>query len=855
MEAAQTDEARITLLASEKATLDSAAALKDLLDRGQKAFSQYDYAHAMQSYRGALVIAQSLADDRQIGISYARVARTLYRTSRFEEALAAFQAGLAASRKAGDQKTQIEGLRGVGNSYSGMGRHREAIAMEEQCLKLTEQMGDKVNEALSLTNLAVDYNGLSESQTALEFYRRALELGEETHTEEVIQTALRGLARIYAEQRDFSLALSYLDQTKPSVGSTLGDQRAEAYRLSQYASIYNRMGGHDADVLKIAGQGMDLAHRTGDLRLEVWFLEVRAETLNRGNRARETVADYEKAVEIFHRLSAVDQEVAGLTRIAGLHLSLHETGPALAAAQRACELARTIDSIRVKSDVLEARGRVYRALGQREAAEADFRESIALMESERANLIGGTTTGQSFFDRRLGPFRELVELRIEAGDLTGAVDAAEEVRARHLLDLISQGKTDITHSLSPEEQQRERELTSEEARWSAALAKPKPAPETRAAFEKAAGNLQLFRANLYLTHPDLRMRRGENKPLSRADLGKLLPDSQTVLIEYMVSEDLDTTVLAIVRGPSGEPSITARKLPIRKPVWEKQVEEFRRALATRDLSYRELAQALYKDLLGPLQPLLAGRSVVGILPDGPLWNLPFQALIGPDGQYLIEHAAVFYAPSLTIMQVVSARPKPTYSPHDTLLAMAGAGEGHDEVRKLGEIYGPAASTVVVGSDATKARWKADAPHYRVLHLATHGILNGANPLFSSLALDEMLEAREILDQDLHAELAVLSACETGRGGVLEGEGVFGLSWSVLMAGVPSVVVSQWKVDAAGTAQLMLAFHRGLARRLAQTGSLKGKAEALRQAFLELLRTPEYRHPFYWAGFEMLGEGY
>jgi CHAT domain-containing protein len=76
-----------------------------------------------------------------------------------------------------------------------------------------------------------------------------------------------------------------------------------------------------------------------------------------------------------------------------------------------------------------------------------------------------------------------------------------------------------------------------------------------------------------------------------------------------------------------------------------------------------------------------------------------------------------------------------------------------------------------------------------------------------------------------------------------------------MAGTPSVVVSQWKVDSAGTTQLMLAFHRGIQRGLARAGPLQGKAEALRRAALELLGTTAYQHPFYWAGFQMLGDGY
>jgi CHAT domain-containing protein len=149
-----------------------------------------------------------------------------------------------------------------------------------------------------------------------------------------------------------------------------------------------------------------------------------------------------------------------------------------------------------------------------------------------------------------------------------------------------------------------------------------------------------------------------------------------------------------------------------------------------------------------------------------------------------------------------------------------------------------------------------------LHLATHGVLNANNPLFSYLKLgrgkdgaeDGMLEAREILDLDLRAELAVLSACETARGEFRSGEGVVGLSWALMMVGTPTVVVSQWKVDSASTTQLMLALHRSLHRGLS-AARMGGKAEALRKAALELAANPHYRHPFYWAGFAMLGNGY
>jgi CHAT domain-containing protein len=105
--------------------------------------------------------------------------------------------------------------------------------------------------------------------------------------------------------------------------------------------------------------------------------------------------------------------------------------------------------------------------------------------------------------------------------------------------------------------------------------------------------------------------------------------------------------------------------------------------------------------------------------------------------------------------------------------------------------------------------------------------------------------------DLKADLAVLSACETARGRFGAGEGMIGLSWAMFIAGVPSIVVSQWKVESASARDLMINFHR---QALTSPAAAKSKAEALRQAALKLMKNSETRHPFYWAGFVLVGDG-
>jgi CHAT domain-containing protein len=182
-------------------------------------------------------------------------------------------------------------------------------------------------------------------------------------------------------------------------------------------------------------------------------------------------------------------------------------------------------------------------------------------------------------------------------------------------------------------------------------------------------------------------------------------------------------------------------------------------------------------------------------------------------------------------------------------------EAEQEVKALGQLYGPAHSKVYVGAEAREDRAKTEALRAQVLHFATHGVLNNAAPLYSHLVLtsgakseDGLLEAWELMQMDLQAELAVLSACETARGRYGAGEGMIGLTWALFVAGVPSTLVSQWKVESAATRELMIAFHRQL-----RTAPMT-KAAALRQAALSLLRQPATSHPFYWAGFVLVGDG-
>jgi len=187
-------------------------------------------------------------------------------------------------------------------------------------------------------------------------------------------------------------------------------------------------------------------------------------------------------------------------------------------------------------------------------------------------------------------------------------------------------------------------------------------------------------------------------------------------------------------------------------------------------------------------------------------------------------------------------------------------EAGEEVKALARLYGAARSKVYVGAEAREDRVMSEAGRASILHFTTHGTLNNASPMYSYLTLaeggpndDGLLEAWELMQLDLKAELAVLSACETARGRIGAGEGVIGFSWAMFIAGVPSTVVSQWKVESASTRDLMVNFHRSLISPGSKQ-TRRAKTDALRHAALKLMRNPETSHPFYWAGFVLVGDG-
>jgi len=311
-----------------------------------------------------------------------------------------------------------------------------------------------------------------------------------------------------------------------------------------------------------------------------------------------------------------------------------------------------------------------------------------------------------------------------------------------------------------------------------------------------------------------------------------------------------------------------------------RVTRFQDAIASRSDDAQAQARELYDLLLKPAQKQIAAQKHLIITPDAVSWNLPFQALRAEDGRYLIENYAVSYAPSPTALGAIStlrARPRPRRTTPPSLLALINPAlsptietrvksilpdeqpgqtpDAQTEVDELSKLYGERRVAVLVGPGASEDRMKAEAGKYDLLHLDVRSVLNETAPLFSFAALssnaeakeDGALEVREIFDLDLKSDLAVISASELAwpKAGAMRS--MTGLTWAWFVAGCPATVVSRWRCDE--SSDLALEFHR----RIKSSWRKESKAGTWQAAVRQSLSREERRHPYFWAGFSVLGD--
>ena len=819
--AAKTDEERKQLIEQgrELITIDLRRAL---LKRGDSLLLQSSYAQALAIYALAQGIAEQLNDQEGIIQVLRSLGKVHIEQSNYTQAINYYQKSLKLSQDIGSKLDIARALNNIGSVYFYQGHYTQALEYYHRSLRLEQESGNKVGIADSMANVATANSALGNYVQAIEYYQKSLKLSQELNNKLTIANVSGNLGDIYAAQANYALAIEYYQKC-----------------------------------LKLCEE---LGHKFG---IAIMLLSIARAQVSQGN--------FSQVLQYAERAAAIAKEIG---------------------APEWFWQART------------TAGEAYRLLNKPDQASQAFDEAITTIEQMRNQVAGGAQDQQRFFESKVTPYYDMVAHLISQKKHAQALTYAERAKARVLLDVLRSGRTNVTKAMTTQEQQRERELDSEIVSINSQIERLRRQPDPvvltdlNARLQKARLEYEAFQTSLYAAHPELKVQRGQIEPATLERASELLPDARTALVEFVVGQE-NTYIFVLTKdGRAGmdnraKPELRVYTVAIKANELSKRIERFRGLLAEGNLDFQEPARQLYDLLLKPAERHLKGKSTLCILPDGVLWELPFQALQPRAGAYLLQHHAIFYAPSLSVLgemvrlagqrdssfaqpQSLLAFGNPALSQETIARATANRSDenltplpaAEKEVQTLAQLYGHARSKVFIGTEAREETAKKLAGNYKILHFATHGLLDDNSPLYSRVLLsqvnndrseDGLLEAREIMQLDLKASIAVLSACQTGRGRVGAGEGVIGMAWAFFIAGCPTTVVSQWKVDSSSTAVLMIEFHRHLTRRQLTSKNLAksataSKAQALQRAALSLLKDKRYSHPFYWAGFIVVGDG-
>lgn len=840
-------------------------------------FWQSNYPEALEFFEKTIAIYKQLDDKDGIAQTEKRMGFVRYYMADYQHADELLNSALHQFELSNDQAAIASTLNGMGLVYEAEGDGESAERVYKQSMKISESLNDQENVAAARNNLGNLYYDWGDFSTALNYYQKGLRFDEVQGRKWGISADLANIGGVHLSQGNYDLAIRYFQQSL-AIRKSLQDQDRIANSYINIGEAYWSQNKYE-----LALQSLN---RSRTIYEKLGLKEGLAIVTQEMSQVKASQKNYSEAIELEKRALSIFEELGQLPRVAeatnilaGHYYKLRNFEEAIHYAQRSSEIAQEKKLYDTLWLAQTHAGLAYMSSGKMEEASREFQSAIDTIETLRTKVAGSERDQQIFLQERIQPYYKMIEMLQQQKKDDEALAFAERAKARVLMDVLQTGRTNITKAMTDEERHQEQQLKNNLASLNLQLTNElqnespnsKKVSDLQNQLQKVRLDFEGFQTTLYTAHPELKIHRGEIVDRKfQHGASKFIADNKTAFLEYVVSEEKSFLFLLCSSG------LKTYEIKISQQELTKTVIAYRNQIAKRNPAFLNIAKQLYNLLLSPVIPQLREIQSVIIIPDGILWELPFQALMSEKDRFFLEDVAVSYAPSMNAL-IEMAKIKNKNFSKQTVLAFANPAFGKEttekvqmvfrgiqlhalpdaelEIKKLKELYGPNQTSIYFGNDATESALKKQIGNHEIIHLATHGILNETNPMYSHLLFsrtgdndpeDGFLEAWEIMKMKLKANLVILSACETARGKIGAGEGMIGLNWAFFVAGCPTTLVSQWKVESKSTADLMFRFHQNM-----KNGFLR--PQALQQAALAIMKNPDYRHPFYWASFILVGD--
>jgi tetratricopeptide (TPR) repeat protein len=778
-------------------------------------------------------------------------------------------------------ETESDGDLQQGIEHYQRGEFLEAIAAWEHSLARNRTLGNRQNEAAALGNLGIAYRVLGDYVRAIDYLTQALSIKREMGDKQAEGQLLVNLGNVYENLGEYDRTRSLYEQSLPILRD-VGDRQSETIVLNNLGSLYANLNETDKAIAN-SEASLEIARKIGDrqgIGQSYLNLGLVYHTLGQIELA---IDNYRQSLTLAKELNLPLLKIPVSSNLALAYEALNDNELAIEYHQYSLSIAREISAPREEAKVLNNFAHTLLKVDRLTEAETQLRRSIQLLDSLRKDLNDPQTV--SIFDTQIATYNLLQQVLIKNNQPEAALEISEWGRSRAFTKLLIQRQNDrpLPESLlnpEPPDIDRIRQVARTQ---NATLVEYSIVPDDTFLHRgKLWGNKsdQLY---IWVVQPTgkIDFRSVDLKPLT-TPLETLVPDTrQTIGIRGIESPQKIVLVpgdfvrlnddvpgwepweVLAVDEANGIVSLTQSSFP-EGVSFDRPISDVLAIVDDRRTLNPQL-QKLHQLLIEPIADLLPQNpdNRIIFIPHRELLVIPFAALQDTTGTYLIEQHTILAAPAIQILELTQnpslipsnqdevlvvgnpTMPSITLTPGDPPQPLAPLPNAEREATEIAQIW---QTEPFLGDRATKAEIVQKLPQAQFIHLATHGLLDDRSGMGSAIALapttndDGWLTAKEILGLELHADLVVLSACNTGQGQIT-GDGVIGLSRSFLSAGAESVIVSLWMVPDAPTADLMTAFYQNL-----QTNP--DRAGALRQAMLTTLE--RHPQPKNWAAFILMG---
>jgi len=839
-----------------------------------------DYQSALTFNNTALAMAKELGDHNKAGMILNNLCPLNDRLGNYKQAIDFCNQALAVRREFNDRMGEAIALNNLGNLYGNTGDFQRSLDFFRQAEALNKSLQHRSGQGIQLNNIAWVYGTTGDYEKAIEFYNQALEIFAAEEDPFRMGNVLSNLAANYMELGDYQKALDTNLKVLP-MRRAVNNEEGAAVTLRQIAKAYAN-------------------------------LNEKQKALDYYNQAIEKLRLFPR------QLSMALRDLGALYSKSGEHENaIKSLNEALQVSRNLGDPLGQADALAAIAKVERDGGRLNEAKSFTESALASVESMRVNLKSQQMRTAFFASV-RKYHELYINVLMSLHQQNPSAGFDTLALEASENARARSLLELLTESNAQIRKDVDAalvERQQNLRRAISAKAEQQMRLLSGKYTEEDAKRIgrelDALANEYEEVQTKIRQTSPRYAALT-QPVPLRLKEIQSQLLDENTILLEYNLGED-KSFLWAVAPG-----SLKSFELPKRSEVeaaarrvydlltasnrslQNETLQQREKRLSETAENYPPAIAALSRMLLGPAASELKNKRLL-IVAEGVLQYIPFAALDEGGTPLMIKHEIVTL-PSVSVLGVLRQEIKervpapksiavfadPVFESTDArfsskaqnietnLLDAPAGGEvtraanesglmnfprlrfSREEAKQILKFAPKNQSLAAVDFAANRDEaTSSDLQDYRIVHFATHGIINSRHAELSGIVLslvdqkgkpqNGFLRLYDVYNMNLKADLVVLSACQTALGRDIKGEGLIGLTRAFMYGGAPRVVASLWQADDRGTAVFMSRFYEGLLSR-----GMSAPA-ALRNAQVSMWQDKRWQNPRYWAAFTIQGE--